>query len=369
MIPVADLSRRGAAMATWFAGQAAEVAASGHWLLGPQTSLLESEFTQWVLDHDAQMRPTNAPDVAEATVQTIAVASGASALQLILAGMGVGPGDEVIVPAHTAVPTASAVAAVGATPVPVDVDAATACIDPQAAGHAVTTQTRAVIVVLLYGYPAPAIDLRRPDGAAIPVIIDAAQAHGAVTGHRSVAATAYSFYPTKNLGGIGDGGAVVTADQSLAEAIRQRRVHGMTAQYVHESVSQNFRMSELEAAWLRGCLPTLADGNGRRQQIAATYRAAAPHLNWQATDQRHVYHLCVFRAADRAATRARLAELGVATAIHYPLSIPQQPALLQWARHDCPVAAQWAAECISVPCFPELTDDEVASVAAALAAL
>jgi dTDP-3-amino-2,3,6-trideoxy-4-keto-D-glucose/dTDP-3-amino-3,4,6-trideoxy-alpha-D-glucose/dTDP-2,6-dideoxy-D-kanosamine transaminase len=197
---------------------------------------------------------------------------------------------------------------------------------------------------------------------------DAAQAHGAVRDHRRSAAVAYSFYPTKNLGGIGDGGAVVTNDPARAAELRRLRVHGMTEMYVHEDVSQNFRMSEVEASWLRLGLPSLRAGNARRRAIAARYRAAAPDLRWQTQSDRHAYHLCVARVANREEFRAQLAAAGIATAIHYPLAITQQPAYRHLTRASAPESEAWARECVSLPCFPELTDDEVDQVCTVLAA-
>jgi dTDP-4-amino-4,6-dideoxygalactose transaminase len=197
------------------------------------------------------------------------------------------------------------------------------------------------------------------------VLEDAAQAHGALHGIEGVAAV-YSFYPTKNLGGIGDGGVLVTDDDGVAADVRRRRAHGMTAQYVHTEISQSFRMSELEAAWLRLLLPDLAAGNARRRAIAAGYRAAAPDLDWPAEHPDHVYHLCVVRSAGRDAFRAALAERSVATAVHYPLAVTQQPAYRHFSRTTCPEAEAWAATCVTLPCFPELSDDEVVSVCAAL---
>ncbi len=347
MVPVVDLSRRGARFAAAFAAQAAEVARSGHLLLGERTAAFEAEFAAW----------TGAP-------HACAVSSGASALQLALAGLGVGPGDEVIVPAFTAVPTAAAVCAVGAIPVFADVDPATACLAAGAADALRTSRTRAVIVVHLYGYPA---DLPDTD---LPVVEDAAQAHGALGDPARSAATAYSFYPTKVLGGIGDGGAVVTCNAELDRAVRLRRVHGMTdASYVHDVISQNFRMSELEAAWLRLGLRELEGDLTRRRRIATTLRDAAPNLRWQATDERHAYHLCVLRTTRREVMRARLAEAGVGTAVHYPLSLADQPAYAEFVTVAVPHAKAWARECMSVPCFPEMTDAEIDTVALALADL
>ena len=346
-IPVVDLSRRTRRHAAAFFEVVERVTTSGHVLLGPELAGLEAELAVW-----------------SAHRHIIGVASGATAIQLALAALHIGPNDEVLVPAFTAVPTAAAVCAVGATPVFVDVDRATAAVDPTAWDDARTERTKAIIVVHLYGRPAdvPITDL--------PVIEDAAQAHGALdpAGRRS-AAVAYSFYPTKNLGGIGDGGALATDNDEIAAMVRRLRVHGMTEQYVHVERSQNFRMSEIEAGWLRLGLTHLGVDNARRRSIAAAYRAAAPLLDWQADHVRHVYHLCVFRATDRPATRDRLAALDVSTAIHYPLALTGQPAYRALTRQSCPEAEGWAAQCISVPCFPEMNDVEVEIVAHALRTL
>ena len=346
MVPVVDLSRRGQRFSAAFAVAAQRIAASGTILLGPELSAFEHELAESLHASEA-----------------VGVSSGASALQLALAALGIGPGAEVIVPAFTAVPTAAAVAAVGATPVMVDIDARTACLDADALVSARTERTRAVIVVHLYGYPAtlPVIDL--------PIVEDAAQAHGALPSPTGSAATAYSFYPTKNLGGIGDGGAVVTNDSELAAVVRRLRVHGMTAQYVHEAISQNFRMSELEAAWLRLGLPELPADVDRRRAIARHQREAAPSLRWQPDHEAHAYHLSVFRSPQRELAQAFLRDCGVGSAIHYPLAITQQPAYRHLTRRQCPNAEAWAAECVSVPCFPEMTDSEVEQVGDALSQL
>jgi dTDP-3-amino-3,4,6-trideoxy-alpha-D-glucose transaminase len=290
------------------------------YLLGDETRGLEADLAGWATNGGEQ--PSHA----------VAVASGATALQLTLRALGVGPGDEVIVPAFTAVPTASAVAALGATPVLVDVEAATANLDARLVDAARTARTRAVVVVHLYGRPATLPDTD------LPIVEDAAQAQGALCHDGRSAAVAYSFYPTKNLGGIGDGGAVVSTDRDLIDRVARLRTHGMTAQYVHDEVSQNFRLSEIEAAWLR-------------------------------LGPRHAYHLCVARFADRDTARARLAELGVGTAVHYPLAVNQQPAYRCLSRTAYPQAEAWSAECVSLPCFAQMTDAEVDLVASALATL
>ena len=348
MIPVVDLSRRLGRLEEAYVESVRRVMRSGSLLLGPELDAFEHEAREFFGGMDV-----------------VGVSSGAGAIELALAALGVGPGDEVIVPAFTAVPTVSAVCAVGATPFPVDVDVDTALIDVDRALDAVTVRTRAFVPVHLYGRPA---DLSPLSEAGLPIVEDAAQAHGALTRPVGRAVT-YSFYPTKNIGGIGDGGAVATADPELAAALRRRRAHGMTEQYVHVDVSQNFRLSELEAAWLRLQLPGFAADNARRATIARHYRSAAPHLAWQADHPDHVFHLCVARFTDRDAARAQLASAGIATAVHYPLAITQQPAYRDLAGPPCPLAESWAAGCVSVPCFPELTDAEVDHVCDALAAV
>lgn len=347
MVPVVDLSRHGAEMADAFAARVAEITRRGVYLLGPETSALEQELA-------ASTRARGA----------VAVASGASALQLALRSVGVGPGDEVIVPAFTAVPTASAVAALGAVPVLVDVDRATAGLDPSLVEGARTDRTRAVVVVHLYGRP-----MALPTDTDLPIVEDAAQAQGAITDHSRSSAVAYSFYPTKNLGGIGDGGAVVSDDPDVLQRVRLDRVHGMTEQYVHEHVSQNFRMSEIEAAWLRMGLGGLHAANERRRAIAARYRDAAPHLAWHDDHPMHVHHLCVLRVPSRHLVRAWLADRGVATGVHYPLALTDQPAYRHLTRTPCPQAEAWAAECITLPCFPELTEHEIDQVESALSTM
>lgn len=348
MVPVVDLRRRVARHGDAYVAATRRVLASGQILLGPETAAFERELASW-----------------SGHAHAVAVSSGASALQLGLLALGVGPGDEVLVPAFTAVPTASAVAATGATPVPVDVDEATAAMDPTEAADVVADadgRVRAVVPVHLYGRPAPLPDV------GVPVLEDAAQAHGALEpGPQRGALTAYSFYPTKNLGGVGDGGALVTDDADLAERLRRLRVHGMADGYEHVAISQNHRMSELEAAWLRLVLPDLAAGNHRRRSIAARYRAAAPDLCWHADHPRHVYHLCAVRVRDRESFRARMADAGVATGVQYPVAISRQPAYRHLVRRPCPRAEAWAASCVSLPCFPELRDDEVETVCRALA--
>jgi dTDP-4-amino-4,6-dideoxygalactose transaminase len=236
------------------------------------------------------------------------------------------------------------------------VDPDTAALDADAAREALTERTRAAIVVHLYGRPAPLPHL------GIPVIEDAAHAHGAL-GEGAGVAAGYSFYPTKNLGGVGDGGAVVTDDRGLAERVGRLRDHGREGGRFAE-ISTNSRLSELEAAALRVGLERLEEGNRRRAEIAAAYRGAAPHLRWHPDHPRHAYHLCVARVADREAFRARMP---FDTGVHYPRAVTHEPAYAHLRRHETPNATGWAAECVSLPCYPELTDEEVRRICAALA--
>jgi len=346
MVPLIDLRRRVLACQPEVGVAVARVLGSGRLLLGPELEAFEQEFAAFVGRRFA-----------------VGVASGTDALSLALRALGVGPDAEVVVPAFTAVPTLAAVCAAGAVPVPVDVDEATGVIDPAAARRAIGPRTRAIVPVHLYGLPSDEVvgDLL---ATGLPVLEDAAHAHGALSGGRTQAA-AYSFYPTKNLGGIGDGGAVVTDDEALAAKVRLLRHHGMRELYLHEEIATNARMSEIEAAGLRVGLARLAADNERRRAIAARYRAAAPGLRWHPAHPRHVYHLCVVRVRDREAFRARV---GFETGVHYPRAATVQPAYRRFARVPCPRAEAWAAECVSLPCFPELRDDEVAEVCDALAA-
>jgi dTDP-4-amino-4,6-dideoxygalactose transaminase len=341
-IPVVDLARRAAALEPELSEAVLRVARSGHYLLGPELEAFEAEFAAFTGRRHA-----------------VGVASGTDALRLALLALGVGAGDEVVIPAFTAVPTAAAVCATGAVPVFADVDVATAALDEDAAAAAMTARTRAVIPVHLYGRPAPLPDL------GVPVVEDAAQAHGALEGEgSSSAAAAYSFYPTKNLGGIGDGGAVVTDDDEVAATVRLLRVHGLAdATYRHTWIATNARMSEVEAAVLRIGLRRLTEQNERRRAIAARYREAAPDRTWQEPHARHVFHLCVTRVPDRDAFRERVP---FATGVHYPRALTQQDAYVSFVRDACPSAEAWAAECVSLPCFPEMTDDEVEVVCRAL---
>ena len=363
VVPFLDLKRRAEIAAPAFRDAVDRVTASGVFLLGDETTAFERALADHAAQNAADSAAVNCDAEGDAIVGAVAVSSGASALQLSLRGLGVGVGDEVIVPAFTAVPTAAAVCAVGATPVFVDVDARTACIDLALIDAARTARTKAIIVVHLYGFPSPlpATDL--------PVIEDCAQAHGALRWPRPAVSRAVclSFYPTKNLGGIGDGGAVLSADREMLASVRNRRVHSMEPGYQHIDVSMNFRMSELEAAWLRSGLERLTSGNCVRRSIAERYRVAAPGLHWQLGHADHVNHLAVVRVPDRRAFQTFLHDRAIVSACQYPVALPDQPAYEKFATGQYPIARQWAMECVSMPCYPEMFDDEIVRVERALA--
>jgi dTDP-4-amino-4,6-dideoxygalactose transaminase len=336
---VVDLRRRMQAMRDELHEAIARVLVSGRLIDGAEVEAFEREFADFARRRFA-----------------VAVGSGTDALRLALSAAGVGAGHEVIVPAFTAVATAAAVCRTGARPVLVDVDPDTGALDSEAAAAAITPRTRAIVPVHLYGRPAHIPSL------GVPVIDDAAHAHGALRGSVALA-TAYSFYPTKNLGGIGDGGAVLTDDADVAQRVRLLRAHGVTRHYRHEVVAGNSRLSEIEAAVLRIGLRLLPTGNARRRDIGRRYRAASPGMRWHPDHERHVMHLCVARVEDRTSFRAAMP---FDTAVHYPLALTQQPAYASFARGPCPEAEQWAAECVSFPCFPEMVDVEVDQVCGAL---
>jgi dTDP-3-amino-3,4,6-trideoxy-alpha-D-glucose transaminase len=328
----------------------------GWFVLGPEVEAFESEFA-----------------AASGAAHAIGVANGTDAISLILRALGIGAGDEVIVPAMTAAFTALAVRAIGAIPVIADVDTATLTLDPAACEAAVTPRTRAVVPVHLYGQAADCATLGAVAARhGLAVVEDCCQAHLATARGVPVgtlgAAGAFSFYPTKNLGAIGDGGAVVTNDAGLAERIRRLRNGGQTSRYLHAVSGVNSRLDEVQAAVLRARLDLLPAATARRRTLAVRYRAAlhgavqpiAEH------DPGHVYHLFPVRSARRDALQAHLARAGVETLIHYPIPLQSQPAFADLGPRACPVAARAAAELVSLPLHPRLRDEDVGFVTGAI---
>lgn len=345
---------------------------SGWYILGRETAAFEEEFAAYIAGH-SRLAPG-------AQIGCVGVNSGTDALHLALWACDIGPGDEVITVAHTAVATAAAIMLAGATPVFVDVDPATYTLDPAALAAAITPRTKAVIPVHLYGHPADMetiLAVARPAG--LRVIEDCAQAHGALVRGRHVGAWGdlgcFSFYPTKNLGALGDGGAVVSADPHLAARVRLLREYGWTpqARYVSQTPGMNSRLDEMQAAILRAKLPHLDAWNAARRALAAVYAAQLPPgaaLPVERPGCRHVYHLYVVRVADRDGVRARLQAAGVGTGIHYPVPIHRQPAYahLPQAQTRLPQTERLAGEIISLPMHPLLTAEQARTVAEALAA-
>ncbi|GAA3735763.1 DegT/DnrJ/EryC1/StrS family aminotransferase [Plantactinospora mayteni] len=314
------------------------------------------------------------------TTHAIGVASGTAAIHLSLAALGVGPGDEVAVPAHTFVATAEPVSWLGARPRFVEVDAETGGMDPDAL-KSVLDRVRAVLPVHLYGLP---VDLTAigalASAAGVPLIEDSAQAHGAeyVRDDGSVVrAGAYgrigcfSFYPGKNLGAFGDAGAVTTSDPALAERIRRLSDHGRTSKYEHLTVGYAARLDTVQAAVLAVKLGTLAEGNRRRRELAAAYRSRLDGvgdlvLPAEPPNRRGVYHLFVLRTRYRDGLLAHLREAGIGAGVHYPIPLHLQPAYaaLGYKPGDLPVTEAWARECLSLPIYPELTEEQVETVVA-----
>ena len=325
------------------------VVTSGWFILGPEVEAFETEFA-----------------AASGAADAIGVGNGTDAMALLLRAAGVERGDEVIVPALTAGYTALAVLLAGATPVFADVDPETLTLDPASCEAAISPRTAAIVPVHLYGQPADipalqAIAARHSLG----ILEDCCQAHlatcaGMPVGTRG-AGGAFSFYPTKNLGALGDGGAVITNDRSIAARVRRLRNGGQINRYVHESAGVNSRLDELQAAVLRTRLPMLPRWTARRRALAATYgRLLTGSVRpLPQRDEGHVYHLFVVRSSERDALQEHLSASRIETFIHYPIPLTHQPAFQQWTRHECPLAACATREILSLPLHQRLTDREV----------
>ena len=352
-IPLIDLTRQQATVGRQVAMAIARVVASGQYVLGPEVEAFEREFSAYLGAGEA-----------------IGVDSGTSALQLALLAAGVGPGDEVITVSHTAVATVVAIELVGARPVLVDIEPGRFTLDPAALGAALTRRTRAIVPVHLYGTPAdlaPILDFA--ERHRLTVIEDCAQAHGARYRARRVGTWghlgAFSFYPTKNLGALGDGGAVVTSDPALGTRVRELRQYGWRQRYISETRGVNARLDEIQAAVLRAKLPYLDSWNARRRQLAAGYRERLAHtdliLPGATPDSEPVYHQFVVRTQSRETLRASLAAQAIGSAVHYPALIHQQPAYATLAQTHIALdrSEQIVAEILSLPIYPALTNDEL----------
>ncbi|HEY3108541.1 MAG TPA: DegT/DnrJ/EryC1/StrS family aminotransferase [Chloroflexota bacterium] len=358
MIPFNDLKPQHEALRAELLAAAARVIDSGWFPLGPEAEAFEAEFAASV-----------------GCQQAVAVASGTEAIQLGLSALGLKPGDEVLTVSNTAVPTVSAITAAGGVPVFVDVDPDTLLMDPARLEARVGARARAIVPVHLYGQACdmdPIMAVARRHG--LRVLEDAAQAHGARYKGRPVGslgdACAWSFYPTKNLGALGDAGAITTDDPALAERARRLREYGQTSRYVHATKGINSRMDAMQAAFLRIKLPRLAAWTTARRERAALYGrllegVVKPSV---AAYGEHVFHLYVVRAPDRDALRARLQERGIGTQVHYPIPVHRQAAYRETLDQApyLPVTERAAAEILSLPLYPELPLADVETVAGAL---
>lgn len=308
----------------------------------------------------------------------VGVGNGLDALELTLRALGIGPGDEVITAANGFIATVLAITATGAAPVLVEPDPATFNLDPDRVAAAITARTKVILPTHLYGHPAdldPLLAIARKHGAAL--VEDAAQAHGArykgrrIGGHGN--AVCWSFYPSKNLGALGDGGAVTTNDASLAARIRQLANYGSRERYVHDLKGVNSRLDPLQAAVLRAKLPHLDAWNDRRRAVADLYRrelASCSELALPSTADwaEPVWHLFVVRHADRDRLAARLRERGVETLVHYPIPPHRQQAYadLRLGEGSLPIAERLAGEVLSLPIGPHLPPESATLVADAV---
>ena len=329
----------------------------GWFVLGPELEAFEQEFAA----------ACGAP-------YAVGVGTGTDAIALALRACGIGPGDEVITAPLSAAFSALAVMMAGARPVFADIDPARLTLDPESAAAAVTPKTRAIMPVHLYGQAAGmeaimAVATRHN----LVVVEDCCQAHGATCDGRPVGsfgmAAAYSFYPTKNLAALGDGGAITTADPAIASHLKRLRNGGQTRRYQHGEFGVNSRLDEIQAAILRARLRWLPGWTAERRHLAAEYRkrlAGARVTVPPECDPGHVYHLFPILSDERDALQARLTSRGVETLIHYPVPISRQPALSPERPADCPVADRTCDRLLSLPLHPGMAVSTVAEVASAL---
>jgi len=366
-LPLVDLKAQYGAIKPEIDAAIERVLQSTAFINGPDVSAFEAEFAQFCgVDH------------------AIGVASGTAALQLALTAFEIGSGDEVITVAHTFCATAEAIVQAGARPVFVDIDPDTYTIDPAAVEAAITPRTKAIIPVHLYGMPADMATINAIARAHNLIVIeDAAQAHGAQYRGRAAGALAdagcFSFYPGKNLGAYGDGGAVTTNNPEIAQRVfalrdhgRLRQPNGKPSKYEHALIGFGERLDTLQAAILRVKLRYLPDWTARRQRLADYYRQALAHLPLglpsAPADRTAVYHLFVVRAPARDRLRIALAEQGIETGIHYPIPLHLQKAFafLGHRAGDLPHTERAAAEILSLPLFPEMSEADCDRVARAV---
>jgi dTDP-4-amino-4,6-dideoxygalactose transaminase len=355
MIPLVDLTRGDTTTRQEISAAICRVSERGSFILGEELAAFEAEFSRYLgVDH------------------VVGVNSGSDALFLALRSLGIGQGDEVCTVSHTFVSTVDAIVRNGAIPVFVDIDPVTCCMDPGLLKRAITTRTRAVIPVHLYGHPADLDPIRElAAGHHIAVIEDACQAHGAQYRGRRVGGQSemgcFSFYPSKNLGAFGDAGCVVTNNREYADRVRMLRNYGREEKHFHRCIGVNSRLDEVQAAVLRAKLPHLDTWNDRRRSVARTYREGLEGtglgLPAELPYAYHVYHLYVVRSPHRDRLSTDLARKGVQTGVHYPVPVHRQFSYRDYADFFIlPVTEQVAGEVLSLPMHPWLNDAEIEKV-------
>ncbi len=360
MIPVADPGAQYRAHKEQIDSAISRVTSGGWYILGKEVEAFEKEFADFV-----------------SVPLCTSVANGTDALMLALRAVGIGYGDEVITVSHSAVATVAAIELTGAIPVFADIDPLTRCMNPSSIEGLISGKTKAIVPVHIFGHPA---DMGRimsiADLHGLKVIEDCAQAHGASINNKKVGtlghAAAFSFYPTKNLGAIGDGGAVVTKDSETHDRLLRLRQYGWKERYISEEPGCNSRLDELQAAILRVKLPYLSFDNSKRREIAKQYSEALQNSNikipFTAHDTQHAMHLYVLEVEERDTFEAYMKSRGIATARHYPLPIHAQPAYkgrIQGA-DKLPVTEMLYKRMVTLPLYPELGQDQVKRICLAL---
>ena len=357
-VPFIDLGRLHQSIRDPLDAAYRRVVDSEWFIMGPELEAFEAEFAQYC-----------------EVKHCVGVGNGLEALHLLLRAYAIGPGDEVIVPSNTFIATWLAVTQCGATPVPVEPDIVTHNIDPVLISGAINSRTRAIIPVHLYGQPAdmdPVNELAARHG--LIVIEDAAQAQGArYKGRRTGSlghAAATSFYPGKNLGALGDGGAVLTNDNTIAEKVRQLRNYGSTVKYQHELAGYNSRLDEMQAAFLRAKLSVLDEWNVDRSKVAKQYSELLAETGIKLPlipdFAEPAWHLYVIRSKRRDALKAHLEQQGISTVIHYPIPPHRQACYQALQGYDLPIADILAKEVLSLPMFPDMKIGETRHVVSAL---
>lgn len=358
-VPLVDLQAQYASIRAEVAAAIQNVLDHGGYILGPEVAAFESAFAGFCQ-----------------ASHCVSVASGTDAIHLILRGLEIGPGDEVILPAFTFIATALGVTQAGATPVLVDVNRDDALIDPALIEAAITSRTRAIMPVHLYGRccdmdAITAIATRH----GLKIVEDAAQAHGATYRGRPAGslghAAAFSFYPGKNLGAYGDGGAVTTSDDALADRLKLLRNWGSRKKYHHEEPGLNSRLDTIQAAILGVKLRHLPHWNDARRRWAALYDELLPGLGQPVNhpDRQPIYHIYAIRTPDRDARLARLQSTGIGAGIHYPFPVHRLKAYENLAVRPFPESEAWAAEELSLPMYAELTGEQVRQIASEVRAV